>query len=523
MKNIKLFIPIICVIFVLTGCQDDFINLEPKNQLTTDVALSTLDGLEGSILGVYERGRFVYSDNDFSLYKLCVTDLITPGSHLTDQVPFNEFVRLSNFDSESIAVEAIWNGYYTGLSRANIIIEGVDNVEINENDATQIARKNVVLGEAYFFRAYFHLTLIQRWDNIVLADGVYDDPSQEISLDSKEDVYNLIISDLETAIPLLPEAENVSSKGKVSKGVARHLLSLAYMDIESWAEAAEMAKQVIEDPAYDFAPLEEVFSSSHQENTEIIFSWQFSQNDLDNAQRTSTQMIPLYDRVEGVRRSYYGGGRPWARIHPTEYYWSLFEEDDLRLEAWHKRYWVYDINQEEDPVTGAPDSLPDGVSIGDTVTPENAGGTAGYDVNVLIVPTSIKYLEDSTLGMNLADAEGYRNIIQYRLSQAYLVAAEAYMNAGQVETGQQYLDDLRARAGLDPIPLTLDNIIDEQARELGHEGHRFAFLKRLGILYDQVTLYSPRIGPAMQPYHQRWPIPRSFVDLTRVDQNEGYD
>jgi starch-binding outer membrane protein, SusD/RagB family len=527
MKNIKILLSIICVIFVFVSCQKDFIDLEPKNKLTTDVALSTLDGLEGSILGVYERGRFVYTSNDYSLYKCCNTDIIMPGSHLTDQIIFNEYVRLTGFDAENTAVEAVWNGYYTGISRCNIIIDGIDLVNIDESKDDQVQRKNIVLGEAYYFRAYFHYELIQRWDNIVLADHVFDDPSQKTELASSEDVYNLIIKDLETAIPLLPEASNVTSRGKVSKGVARHLLSKAYMEEERWSDAAEMAVSVIEDPAYNDltaneVPIEDIFSCEHQENKEIIFSWQFSQNDLDNPQRTSTQFFPLYDRISGVRRSFYQGARPWSRLHPTPYYWTLFDDNDLRLDAWHIRYWVYDF-EGEDPVNGLDNVLPAGVELGDTVTPENADGTSGFDINILIVPTTTKYLEDSTLGMNLADAEGFRNIIQFRVSEAYLIAAEAYLRAGEVSTGQPYLDAVRARAGVDPIDLTLDNIIDEQARELGHEGHRYGFLKRQGILYERIQEHSTEIGEVMQPFHVSWPIPKSFVDLTKVKQNEGYE
>ena len=519
-KRVISYLSIILFIAILSGCES-ILDEPPKNRLTTEVALSTLDGLEGSVLGIYERGRFVHTENDYSLYKCCNTDLIEPGSHLTDQSNFNEFVRLSGFDAESSAVEAIFNGYYQGLSRANIVIEQINDVAVDESRADQTNRRDVALGEAYFFRAYFHLTLIQRWDNIVLADHVFDDPSEAVTLASREDVYNLIIEDIQTAIPLLPEASDVISRGKVSKGVARHLLSKAYMDLGNWTEAAALAVQVIEDPAYNDltaseVPVENIFSCTDQENKEIIFSWQYSKDDQTTPQRTSTQFVPLYDRVDGVARTFEQGGRPWARLFPSEYYFSLFEENDLR-HAWHKRYWVYDIDDPE------ADPLPAGVSIGDTVTAANVEGTSGFSIDILIRPTTKKYWEDATFDQTTEDAEGYRNIILYRVSEAYLIAAEAYMRAGQTGTGQPYLDAVRSRAGVASIPLTEANLIDEHARELGHEGHRYAFLKRLGILKERIELYSPEIGANMEDHHVRWPLPKSFVDLTKVQQNIGYE
>ncbi|MBN2522403.1 MAG: RagB/SusD family nutrient uptake outer membrane protein [Bacteroidales bacterium] len=512
--KIHIAVSAICLVFILGGCED-LINLEPRGQMTIEKAMSTLDGVEGAILGVYDRGRFVHGSDDYSMFKLCHSDLIKIGSNLTDQAPFNQFARLSGFDPTNTAVRDIWNGYYTGLARANKILDAVDALEINENDPSEVSRKNKVKGEALYFRAYFHKSLVERWENIVLSDHVFDDPNDRGTLAASEDVYALIVSDLNAAIPLLPDA-TPGNVGVVSKAVAMHLLSLVYMTLENFTDAAELAVAVINNPAYSLAPVDDIFGCDDQTSSEIIFSWQFYYGDNGNPQRCSVQLTPLYDRVDGVVRTFDQGGRPWARLHPSDYYWTLFEDnpDDLRLEAWHKRYWFYN----DEP------NLPAGVSIGDTVTPENVAGTSGFEIEDLIVPTVNKYWEDSTFTRAIGDAEGFRNIILWRVSEAYLTAAEAYLRAGQAGTGQQYLDAVRARANVPSIPLTLENLIDEHARELGLEGHRYAFLKRLGILRERVINYTTD-WPAevYRDYHVRWPIPQGFVDVAKVAQNEGYE
>jgi starch-binding outer membrane protein, SusD/RagB family len=482
-------------------------------------SFSSLEDIEGAILGVYDRGRFVHSSDDYSMFKLCHSDEIMLGSNLSDQPVFEQFARLKSFDAGNDAVEQIWNGYYTGLTIANMILEAKDAVEINESSMSEVNRKNKVLGEAHYFRAYFHLSLIERWDHIALANHVFNNPDENLVLADSTDVYNSIEADLLEAIVLLPEAIP-GNPGKVSKGVARHVLSLVYLNMKKYPEAAAMAELVINDPAYELvssANIADIFSCKHQENSEIIFSWTFSRADQGNPQRCSVQLVPLYTRVFGVGYSWEGGGRPWSRLLPSPYYWTVFEPNDLRLEAWHKRFWTYDVD--------IPffDPLPSGVSIGDTVTTDNFQGTEeNIDINQLIIPTTRKYWEDNTFGRKLDLAEGYRNIILYRISQAYLIAAEAYMRAGQVSEGQSFLDSIRARAGVASIPLTEANLIDEYLRELGLEGHRYAFLKRLGILYDRVINYCPVVNEVYQPYHIRWPIPQQFVDITKVPQNEGY-
>jgi len=70
--------------------------------------------------------------------------------------------------------------------------------------------------------------------------------------------------------------------------------------------------------------------------------------------------------------------------------------------------------------------------------------------------------------------------------------------------------------------LNMETYMEEHARELGHEGVRLELLQREGILYERAKLYNPLAAAAMQPYHVRWPIPRSFTSTTGVPQNEGY-
>ena len=519
MKKFKIYIiQAFILLTFIPGCTD-FVDLEPRDQLSIDIYLTSLENLEGSILSVYDRGRAPYTSLNYSLYKCFYTDLIVAGSHIMDQATWNQMCTFRGFDATNTGIKEIWEAYYAGLFRANTIIEKIDLVDYNKENPLAVQRRNTVLGEALYFRAYFHLNLVEYWDNIILADQVFGDPSREYVLAPKSAVYDLILADLEAAIDLLPPASDLESRGRVSKGTANHLLSLAHMDLGNWTEAAAAAEAVIADPSYSFVALEQVFDELDQNNSEIIFSWQFipGATDAEGKNWTACQLNPLYDRCNGVARTFEQGGRPWSRNVPGQYYWTLFEDDDLRLEAWHKRYWIYDTDIPEDP-------LPAGVAIGDTVTAENIDETTGGLGILAIVPTTTKYWEYDGLGRTIDDAAAYENVIQFRYSEAYLIAAEAYLQSGtNLARGQELLDELRTRAGQDPIELTLDNLIDEQARELGFEGRRYPMLKRLGILYDRIQAYNPELAETMMPFHIRWPIPKTSVDLMDVPQNEGYE
>ncbi len=519
MKKIKTYLSAILILLVLVTCTEDIIDLQPKDKLTTDLALSTLDGLEGSVLGVYERARSPYESDDLGLHKFALTDLVKAGTHISDQKIVNQYSTLGNFDATCDGVEQIWDAYYRGLNRANIILKNINSVDINEADPVELGRKNVVSGEAYFFRAYFHNELVIRWENIVLADQVFDDPGATVVLADQSDVYDLIVSDLKTAIPLLPEASSVNSTGKVTKAVARHLLSKVYMELAqrgevAWSVPAAYADSVINDGAYSLEPdPAHIFPAEYENCPEIIFAWQFTHADPNHPQRLSTQFTSLYDRTNGVARTWAQGGRPWSRLTATDYILNLYETGDTRLNAWYKLAWYYDDAA----------NLPAGVALGDTVTADNVTSENGQDM-LNCMPTTMKHWEDGFKERQIDEAEGYKNVIQYRLAEAYMTAAEAHWRAGNTTVALQRINALRNRAQATPFTsLSEQIIIDEHARELAHEGHRYAFLKRLGILMERVQTYSPDIGDNMLPHHVYWPIPQIFVDLTKVKQNVGYE
>lgn len=499
---------------VMTGCSQ-YIDLEPKDRLTEDIAFSTLDGLEGAILGLYERARNPYESNDASTWNVVGTDEVQPGSHLPDQ-PIVQAFNNYNFslNPDNGGVRSLWEIHYVGLHRANVILKNVEVVEINENDPGQVRRKDHIRGTALWFRSYFHLKLVQRWDNIVLRTDAPDVVEYDVKKAEKSAVYTQIEQDLLDAIDLLPEAIAAHGNASVSKGVARHLLSKAYLDMGQYAKAAQFAYEVINDPAYSLEPLDIIFSEDHQDNKEVIFAWQFTVANRNRAQRIVQQYLPLYDRINGVARTFEYGGRPWARLYPSTYLMNLYEPGDKRWEA----YYITEYRWNDAA------NLPPGVQLGDVVTPQQVAAQ-GQDVRH-ITPTTKKFLESDKLGRGIGDAEGFKNVIEYRLAEAYLIAAEGVMRSGTPVGGNSatdFINVLRERAGVAPFTeLDEEKLLEEHIRELAFEGHRYAMLKRLGLLVQRAKLHNPGASQNIQDHHVRWPIPRNFVELTGFPQNQGY-
>ena len=143
----------------------------------------------------------------------------------------------------------------------------------------------------------------------------------------------------------------------------------------------------------------------------------------------------------------------------------------------------------------------------------------------------------------------YRDIVLFHVSDMYLIAAEAYLMAGQTSEALAKVNAVRNRAGLASLSsfsayepqysttssfkLTeLDVILDERARELYAEGHRWMDLRRTKQLVRYNVEFSEYVGSASTMANVKgeikWyrPIPANEISantaMTTEDQNPGY-
>ena len=145
--------------------------------------------------------------------------------------------------------------------------------------------------------------------------------------------------------------------------------------------------------------------------------------------------------------------------------------------------------------------------------------------------------------------QDYRDIVVFHVSDMYLIAAEAYLMAGQTAQALEKINAVRSRAGLAALASfsayqpeysisgnfaikDIDLILDERARELYAEGHRWMDLRRTKQLVRYNVEFSEYISSAASMQgsdgNYRWlrPIPANEISantgITMDDQNPGY-
>lgn len=156
---------------------------------------------------------------------------------------------------------------------------------------------------------------------------------------------------------------------------------------------------------------------------------------------------------------------------------------------------------------------------------------------------------DDPASAQLTGSNDYRDLVVFHVSDMYLVAAEAYLMAGQTSQALTKLNAVRNRAGLanlnsfsdyQPEYTTpnsfiikdIDLILDERARELYAEGHRWIDLRRTKQLIRYNVAFNSYVNSASQMAdvsgNYKWlrPIPQNEISsntgITSADQNPGY-
>jgi hypothetical protein len=227
------------------------------------------------------------------------------------------------------------------------------------------------------------------------------------------------------------------------------------------------------------------------------------------------------------------GGYGWARIFPNEYLTSLYDSvNDRRWNEWWQHYYTYNDD------TYNFSSFP--YKLGDTLKNNQNSTLTGTNYFKAASISCKKYWDWVKVPKALVS---YNNIYMFRFSEVYLMAAEAEWRLENSAQALTYLNTLRQNRilpGAGQLLTMVDEqtIIEEHARELGLEGKRWFFLKRLGLLVDRVRefggttmfrhilatdpiWYSQRTN--IQDYHVRWPIPQGEIDaMGGFPQNQGY-
>lgn len=500
----KKYLIITLSIVFLYSCSEDFLMENNPTSLTSESVYTNQQGLELGIVALYSLQRAFYegSQQDYAITPMRGDDIsVSRGAHDMGAALYNQALTPRNG-----TVGYIWGINYRIIERANSILSGLSKLD----DISESA-KNQIESETKVFRARSYFILIRYFDNIILKLEPTEGIETEFSPANPEDVYQLIVADLDFAISKLTYQ---APAGRFTKGAAQHLRADVALWLKDWGKAEQQAKSIINEGPYGLLDdVNKIFEGMVLNHKESIFVFQFERGVVGGGQyhRFAQYFTPLYNEIVGMRISHDQGGRSWGRTFPNPYLISLYQDNDARLNAFYRRHWTFNN----------PARLPKGKSLGDTIRTQDVS-----DAFRQLSPASTKYWDSER---DITSAESYKDIIHMRLAETYFIAAEALMRQGKIAEALQYINAIRKRAGVDDLTnLSEDILLEERAKELAFEGHRWFELKRMGKLIERVRMYGgsdqwPQVRENIRDFHVRRPIPQAEIDLMPgYPQNEGY-
>ncbi|MDN3670374.1 RagB/SusD family nutrient uptake outer membrane protein [Echinicola jeungdonensis] len=517
----------------LSSCED-FLEEENRNYLSDEILLSDPKALDQLVANAYDKLRLATTFYDLDHQG---TDVFTRMNIVAGISDLNDYVNLRPTNG---SIGIYWTNYYNVVAAANTAISRADQVQgISDAD------KSRGLGEAKFLRAFAYFHLVENYGGVPLVLEEIRSSQSEFSRASEQEVYQQIISDLDDALSGVDE--NPSLYGRVSKDAVRHLkakvlLTQGYKDFGSaqdFADAAALAETVIDKHPLvdDFASL---VSRENQRNSEVIFSMLYGSNPVSRGLGNNRHLLFkfVYDVYPGQTRStqYHRGlGRA-----PTPYFFELFEEGDEREAATIRRLMIAEVDSNDGMISEGDTSIyfpktPWSQAVIDSkpYAVINPGEYFSPDGLTQVHFPMFKKFDDPGVpytnpGIN---PDGERDAILIRSGETRLIAAEAYLQAGDPGKAAEHLNALRLRADLEtmvaPEDVDIDLILDESAIEMAGEISRWMDLKRTGKLIERVLEHNPHaaLNNAIKQHHLLRPIPQSEYDVSggSIGQNEGYN
>ncbi|GEO03339.1 hypothetical protein AAE02nite_10030 [Adhaeribacter aerolatus] len=476
------------LISFITGCKKDFLDEQNLSALTLENYFTTEAQAQAAVNGIYPTLHMLtsananYGESPWTSIEFPVGHATTLGQSLYN----NGLIRHNNSAIEPV-FKTVWVGFYNGIANANVAINRIPAITMNEQT------KNSLLGEAYFLRALYYYYLVRLYGDIpLITDAInFTSPDLYPMRSPKEKVYELVVSDLQAAEK--SGMPNTDKKGKASLGAVKSLLASVYLTMAGkplnkgaayYTLAADKAKEVIDAGWYSlFTDYYFLHDRAHKNQGELIFQVQYQTgirtNDIIKAISPSKIGISLLDE--------------YGALMPRSEFVKSYEPNDKR--AQEKQFFFTQY------------------------TKKNSSAIIQFGEYALY-----KYWLVEAAGSG-GDANEDQNFTILRYPEVLLTFAEASNEVnGPSQAAYDAVNLIRKRANLPPLAgLTKEEFREaiwrERYHELAFENKAYFDIQRTRKVYNLKTghfedalVYRNESGVIFNEQYMLWPIPQSELD-----------
>lgn len=501
-------VALLAALCATSSCKKDLLDQATPNTLpVTEFWKSEGDANKG-LTAVY---HMFYQPGGFARWMNFRLDLTSDeGFSKSPWIELGDWTRFQyvNYDFWEGNVNT-FRDIYKAVFRANQVLANVPAIDFDA------ARKNQVLAEAKFLRAFWYYYAVVLYDNVAIVDKPLD-PDQYPSLSTPEQTWAFITKDLTEAIAVLPASYGSADVGRPTKGAAYALLGKVYMQQRKWAEAKTAFDYLVTGEGksnYDLVDFKENFRATQENNKESVFEIQNSDanqtGEGDGPSSTMSTNRPQFFAPRSIGWSD-GQARYWL-VGEFKKEKTIDNQIDPRL-----RYSLFYPALEAD--------------FGD----KTYGRSWQWDADECWFKKGSRDYYRTT-----EDYYSQVNLRVIRYADVLLMYAEALNELGQTADAYQYVDRVRSRSKMAALAtaypaigtnktLFLERLKEERVLELCGESVRWADLKRWGDLetqtgVDKVALRDPDFKNFVVGKTIRLPLPQNEVkNNPNIKQNPNY-
>jgi hypothetical protein len=485
----------------LASCQD-FLNRPTEDNYNVDNFYKNDEQVEQGVNYLYNSPWY-----DFQRAFVKIGEVMS-GNMYWGSSPYLTFTTNST-DGDLVNMSySLWavNGH------ANTVITNI----LNSEGPSQYA-KNKAIGEALTWKAMAYFYMVRTFgevpivhdNNEILTSGTYNDLYKA----DRASVYEYIIMTLEKAMELLPK-QTSGWNGRIDYYAAEALLAKVYLtraglsgalNPEDLQKAATYAEDVILNSGRTLTPkYSDIFRLSpsvYNATGESLISWQWESGSGRWTAQNTLQSDLCFEGFSEFGDLWGGWGGPSYDlalafgVDPVEGPAALANEKDARRKATlmmagdvYEYFWTTKTtktgNKGFDYLYFLYSGDTDYASYG---VPAQFEGPCGSQ--------NVKHLfgdgadHEAALGVSAARMSYQLPTHLLRMGDVYLIAAEAYLLGGNDAKAKEYVNAVRARAGVDALAtVTFQDIWKERRLELAGEGDRWYDYVRLAYYDKQAAM-----------------------------------
>jgi starch-binding outer membrane protein, SusD/RagB family len=481
----RYFIILITVLSLGTSCKK-ILREEPKSS-AAEVFYNTAPEVETALNAIYGPLR-----DPNCLSGLYPAQLETYGDYVYGRgsyLPLNAYQTLDN--TNITRTGQMWDQFFRSIRNANLVIANTPN-----GSNISAAEKSRFIAEAKFLRAFAYYLLVRNWGGVPLRTEA-NMTEQDIARASADDVYKLILEDLQEAETNLPDVSSLP--GKPSRWSAKAMLSEVLLSLQRYPDAMNKANEVITSNKFS------LIQTAVSEDYDKIFG---------------PDVVTTSEEIFYLKFSKQGTGQGWQYVmfahHPGAGYHGA------------GGFYAHYSDSVTNPV----------IKNWNPADLRKAFNTYSYDIGLGRTTVLFKKFKDRAASTQTSAGNDYPF---YRLADVLLFYAEAAarVNNGPTTLAVERLNMVHRRAygypTSQPSPVDfqlsaftpqsfMDEIVRERGYETAYEAKRWLDLKRMGLAKSTIKAVK---GVDVADKFLLWPIPLSEMNYNNLldpvaDQNPGY-